>query len=118
MYLFILGSSGSTKYYTKIRRPKGWGVNPDRPLSSRIALDNHVIHQTADKDYSSAKTTVTTEDTNAVGAAVAQIDLACSTVILGDGEHVYEAVFDAKVTDLEGRRKAIAVNLSFVRRIV
>lgn len=118
MYLSFTGIDGTAIHFAQIRRPKGWGVNPERLHASRIALDGHAIHQTAGKDYSTAEVSVSTEDTAAVGDKIAALDMAVTTAFVSDGEHVYEAIFDAKVTDLEGRRKAITVSLSIVRKVI
>lgn len=116
--MFGIDSTNNTKYFAQVHRPVGWGVNPTRPTSSRLALDGHTIHQTGDKDWSTAAPSVVVEVANATAAQIDAMDKALSTVFLADGDHVYEAIIDAQITDLEGRKKSVNLNFEIVRRVL
>lgn len=118
MYLSIFATHDNTPYFARIRRPIGWGINPERPLASRTALDGHDIHQAAGKDWSTAKVSISIEDRQDVASIIKAIDMAVTACFVSDGESVYEAIIDAKVTDRPADRKTINLNLAIVRKVV
>ena len=97
----------------------GWTISTVRMQAEEVSLSGAMIRQSAAKSITTGTATYSGPVNSTQAANLATIDNAATTVILGDGTNVYEAIMDAKVgANVSGGKRQVAAEFRIVRQIV